>query len=124
PVSLLRSAYTNQDVTVLVGVTGDVRGVVLYCLSAQTACKFAEQMLGQQVPEFDDLAQSGIAELGNVITGAAGVHLAEAGFTFNITPPTLLIGNGTMVSTVDLPRLVIPVKTEHGPLEIHVALQR
>ena len=122
-VYLHRSAYTSQEVTVLIGVTGQVRGIVLYCLSQQTACAIAAAILGQEVPEFDELAQSGIAEIGNVITGTASVYLAEAGFTSTITPPTLLIGQGTMVSTIDLPRLVIPILTELGTIEIHVALQ-
>lgn len=120
---LHRSAYTSQDVTVLIGVTGQVNGIVLYSLSKLTACNIAAHILDQPFPEFDDLAQSGVAEIGNVITGTAGIHLSEAGFTTNISPPTVLVGSGTMVSTIDLPRLVIPLTTMAGPIEIHVALQ-
>ncbi|GIW07722.1 MAG: chemotaxis protein CheX [Dehalococcoidia bacterium] len=121
-VSLCRSAYTTHDVTVLVGVTGDIQGLVLYGLAEEAACAMAAVILGQDVSELDDLAQSGIAELGNSITAAAGVYLEEAGYHSTMTPPTLLLGKGTMISTIDLPRLVVPITCELGALDIHIAL--
>jgi chemotaxis protein CheX len=80
-------------------------------------------MMGQEFAEFDDLAQSGIAEIGNVITGRAAVLLAEAGFTSDLTPPMLLLGRGTMINTLDMQRLIIPLETEFGAIEIQVALK-
>jgi chemotaxis protein CheX len=118
-----KSAYTTDEVTALLGVTGAVAGMVLYSMSEDTARGIVAKMLGQEFPEFDALAQSGIAELGNVITGRAGVLLAEAGYPSNITPPALVIGKGTMVTTLDLNRLVFPLQTVIGPLEIQVVLK-
>jgi chemotaxis protein CheX len=120
---LQKSAYTTDEVTALLGVTGAVAGMVLYSMSEETARAIVAKMLGQEFPEFDALAQSGIAELGNVITGRAGVLLAEAGYPSNITPPALVIGKGTMVTTLDLNRLVFPLETELGTLEIQVVLK-
>ncbi len=120
--STTRSAYTTEDVSVLIGVHGEVRGMVLYCLSEKTASNIAAIVLSQEVPELDEFAQSGIAEISNVITGTAGRYLAEAGFSANISPPTLLIGRGTMVSTANLNRLIIPLNTELGAFEVHIAL--
>ena len=71
----------------------------------------------------DALAQSGIAEIGNVITGRAAVLLSEAGFPSDLAPPMLLIGRGTMISTLDVQRLVIPMETEFGNIEIQAALK-
>jgi chemotaxis protein CheX len=92
-------------------------------MSQTTALGIVSRMLGQDVTEFDALAQSGIGELGNVITGRAGVLLAEAGFASNITPPALVIGKGTMITTLDLNRLVFPLETEVGDLEVQVVLK-
>lgn len=122
-IRLQKSAYTTDEVTALVGVTGAVNGMVLYSLSEQTAMGIVGRMLGQEFTEFDELAQSGIGEMGNVITGRAGVLLAEAGYPSNITPPALVIGKGTMVTTLDLNRLVFPLETEVGTLEIQVVLK-
>jgi chemotaxis protein CheX len=118
-----KSAYTTDEVTALVGVAGAVNGIVLYSMSEATAKRIVSRMLGEDVAEFDALAQSGIGELGNVITGRAGVLLAEAGFPSNITPPALVMGRGTMVTTLDLNRFVFPLETEVGTLEIHVVLK-
>ena len=120
---LHKSSLTTDEVTAVVGVTGDVRGIVLYSMSESTALGIVSKLLGQDVHEFDALAQSGIGELGNVITGRAGVLLAEAGFASNITPPAVVIGKGTMITTLDLNRLVFPLQTPVGELEIQVVLK-
>lgn len=120
---LEKSSVTTNEVTAMVGVTGNVSGLVLYSMSEATALGIVSRMLGQELTEFDALAQSGIGELGNVITGRAGVLLAEAGYASNITPPALVIGKGTMITTLDLNRLVFPLETEVGGLEIQVVLK-
>ena len=68
-------------------------------------------------------AKSGIGEIGNVITGREAVLLAEAGFPSDLAPPMLIVGRGTMVSTLDVQRLVIPLETEVGRIDVQVALR-
>lgn len=118
-----KSAFTTDEVTALLCVTGTVSGMVLYSMSQATALAILSRMLGSQVEDFDAVAQSGIGELGNVITGRAGVLLAHAGYPSNITPPALVIGKGTMVTTLDLNRLILPLETEAGNLEVQVVLK-
>lgn len=122
-VRLQKSAITTDEVTALVGVTGTVSGLVLYSMSLATAVALASRMMGQEFQELDALAQSGIGELGNVITGRAGVLLSEAGYPSNITPPALVVGRGTMVTTLDLNRLVFTLQTEVGDLEVQLVLR-
>ena len=117
------SAVTTDEITALVGVTGTLNGLVLYSMSQATALGIVSRMIGKQFDEFDALAQSGIGELGNVITGRAGILLSEAGYPSNITPPALVMGKGTMITTLDLHRLVFPLQTEVGSLEIQVVLK-
>jgi chemotaxis protein CheX len=120
---LQKSAFTTDEITALVGVTGTVSGMVLYSMSQATALSIVSRLMGQRFEEFDALAQSGIGELGNVITGRAGVLLSEAGYPSNITPPALVVGKGTMVTTLDLNRLVFPLELEDGGLEVQVVLK-
>ncbi len=77
---LQKSACTTDEVTAVVGVTGTVSGLVLYSMSQTTALGIVSRVMGRSFEELDELAQSGIGELGNVITGRAGVLLSEAGF--------------------------------------------
>jgi chemotaxis protein CheX len=122
-IGLQRSAYTSDDVTAVVAVTGDVAGMVLFAMSTPTALAMVSKMMGQDFEEFDALAQSGIAEIGNVITGRAASLLSEVGFPSELAPPMLLVGRGTMISTLDVQRLVIPLETELGNMEVQVALK-
>jgi chemotaxis protein CheX len=120
---LQKSAITTDEVTALVGVAGTVRGMVLYSMSEATALGIVSRVMGKQFAELDGVAQSGIGELGNVITGRAGVLLSEAGYPSNITPPALVLGKGTMVTTLELNRLIFPLETEMGNLDIQVVLK-
>jgi chemotaxis protein CheX len=122
-IGLQRSAYTSDEVTAVVAVTGEVAGIVLFAMTETTARAMVSKMMGQEFPEFDALAQSGIAEIGNVITGRAAVLLSEAGFASDLAPPMLIVGCGSMISTLDVQRLVIPMVTEFGEIEIQVALK-
>lgn len=118
-----RSACTSNDVTVMISMVGQVRGIVLYSISEHTGIQIVSKIMGQPFAEFDQLAQSGIAELGNVITGQASRRLAEAGFQADILPPTLVMGKGTLISTLDFQRLVVPLRTPLGDLLINLALR-
>ena len=122
-IGLQRSAYTSDDVTAVVAVAGEISGMVMFAMTEETARAMVSRMMGQEFPEFDQLAQSGIAEIGNVITGRAAILLAEAGFPSDLAPPMLLVGRNTMISTLDVQRLVIPLETELGKIEIQVALK-
>ena len=123
PLSFESSADTPDDVTVMLICKGQtVRGVVLYTMSEKTALTIVSRILKQPFWEFDELAQSGVSELGNVITGRAGILLAEAGIEVTISTPVLLVGKGTLISTLDFKRLLIPMHTSLGNIQIHLAL--
>lgn len=125
PLQLEKFAYVTDDVTVILSMVGELEGMVFYSMSEQTAVFLASVMLGEGFDEFDGLAQSGIAELGNVITGRASVKLSKTGFHANISPPTLLLGSGATISTLDVPRIKVPLEGENGStLTIHLALRQ
>ena len=120
--SLAKGPYTTDDVTVAISLVGDIFGTVFYSLDLYTALHLVSGILGEKFHELDVLAQSGIAELGNVITGRASVKLSQTGFESTISPPTLMIGKGAMISTLELPRLIVPLSGEPGAMVIHLAL--
>jgi chemotaxis protein CheX len=120
---LEKEPYVTEDVTVIISLIGRVEGNVFYSMSRQTALALASRVLGETLTKFDILAQSGIAEIGNVITGRASVKLSEAGYESTISPPTLLQGRGAIISTLDYARLIVPLEGECGRLTIHLALR-
>jgi len=122
-VTVENAAYTSQEVTVLLSVVGDIQGIVLYSMDTSMALAMVSLMLGEEQAEFDELAQSGIAEMGNVITGVVTTYLAEAGYRCSISVPTLIVGKGMMLSTLDFKRMVVPLTTTLGNMSIHIALR-
>lgn len=122
-VALHRSPYAARDVTVTLSLIGQVEGTVLYGLSTDTALRLVSQIMGEPIDELDDLAQSGIAELGNVMTGRASIKLAQAGYDCTISIPTVILGSNTRISTLDVQRLALPLQTQYGDIEIDLALR-
>jgi len=117
------SMTTQEDVTVLIGVTGQLQGVVMYSLSERTARNLVSTMLNERIPVFNDMVESAIAEMGNVISGIASAELEAAGYICKIAPPTMIQGRGVIISTINIKRLVIPLGTPLGELKISVALR-
>ncbi|MDA8189382.1 MAG: chemotaxis protein CheX [Dehalococcoidales bacterium] len=122
-VSAQNTPYTTQRITTLIGVTGSIEGVMMFGLSEETAKLLVSRMIGQEIDNFDDLAQSGIAEMGNVIAGTAMTSLSAKGLTCNISPPTVIVGSGVTISTLNVARLVIPLITSCGLVEMQLALK-
>jgi chemotaxis protein CheX len=79
--------------------------------------------MDQEFLEFDDLARSGVAELGNVITGQATIKLSQAGYASQISPPTIIEGRDIEISTLDFQRVVVPLNTDVGLVTVHLGLR-
>lgn len=121
--SLEKSALTTNDVTVMIHLIGQVHGTVLYGMSTTTGLAIVSRILEQEFKDFDNLAQSGVAEMGNVISGLATVKLSQAGFQSTISTPSLVIGKGIEISTLDFARIVVPLTTEVGEIAVHLAVR-
>jgi chemotaxis protein CheX len=122
-ISLHKSALTTDDITVLINLIGDVYGVVMYGMPTATGLGMVSRIMEQEFAELNSLAQSGVAELGNVISGQATIRFSEAGYKSNISPPMVLTGKGTTISTLDFPRIVVPLTTQYGEFTVHLALK-
>ena len=118
-----RGEFAAGEVTAVVGVTGALSGAVMYRMSEQTALAIVGRMMGQQFTELDALARSGVGELGNVITGRAGVLLEKGGISADIAPPMLIVGRGGQLSSLEIPRLVVPLETSAGDIDLQIALR-
>lgn len=121
--TLQKSALTTDDITVLINLIGDVFGIVMYSMPTSTGLNFVSKMMGQEFSELDSLAQSGVAELGNVISGRATIKFSQAGYKADISTPTVVTGKGIEISTLDFPRIVVPLETGLGLITVHLALR-
>jgi chemotaxis protein CheX len=124
PLQMLERGATSQQVNITVGLTGDIVGHIIYGLSLDTAARIASAMLEQPVDSFDQLAASAIGELANMISGNGLLHLFDAGFVCDVTPPSVISGLDVEFNTLAIPALVVPLLTEQGELYLTIGLRK
>ncbi|MEZ4520592.1 MAG: chemotaxis protein CheX [Thermomicrobiales bacterium] len=122
-VSVVNGDVDGHDLTILIAVTGAMEGLMAYALDAPVACGMASAMMGEEFTELDEIVQSGVAEIGNVISGRAMMSLADLGMETHIAPPVLLLGHDTRISTLNIPRLLVPIELEFGTIMMYIALK-
>ncbi|BDG61377.1 chemotaxis protein CheX [Caldinitratiruptor microaerophilus] len=121
-VTIQNSPLMSDDVTVLIGVVGRVKGIVLYSMSEKTAKEIVGAIINEPVRVLDSMVESAVGELGNVITGRASMELEKLECPVTIAPPSVVVGKNTVISTLQIRRLVIPLVTQYGDIVVHVAL--
>lgn len=73
------NSVESLGVTVIIGMTKDLRGSVAYNMSEATAMTIASTMMGgMPVAQFDELPQSAISELVNMVTANSAIRFAAA----------------------------------------------
>ena len=83
----------DSGVSVIVGFTKQIRGNVVYNMTEDTAKFIAStMMMGMPVENFDEMAQSAISELSNMLTANTATHIAGLGLEVDISTPSLSIG--------------------------------
>jgi chemotaxis protein CheX len=123
-VTLKKPPASTDEISIIIGVTGQIQGVVMIVMNRQTALSIVGKITGERYTDFDELAQSAVAEMANVISGRGGIALASLGRDTTISPPAVLVGNnGGAVSTLDIPIYAIPLESSCGIIEIQVALK-
>lgn len=122
---LKTSPYTGETISIIIGVTGDIKGQVIFSLNVNSACSIASKMMmGMPVPEMDELAKSAISELTNMILGNTATLFYNGGINIDITPPSLLMGQNIQISTTKTQTICIPLQLSDGNnFEIDVSLQ-
>lgn len=122
---LKTSPYTGETISIIIGVTGDIKGQVIFSLNINSACAIASKMMmGMPVLEMDELAKSAISELTNMILGNTATLFYNGGITIDITPPSLLMGQNIQISTTKMQTICIPLQLGDGNnFEIDVSLQ-
>lgn len=122
--TLTKGGSLAHEITSVIGLIGDLSGVFLISVSTEYAFSFFREVVGVEATEVDEVVLSGIAELSNTIAGRAAIALEEIGLRMDISPPLLIKGKGASLSTLDLPRVAVPLKTDLGDLVMEVAVIR
>lgn len=112
----------NDGVVIVVGIVGEIKGNVVYCLELECAKKIAStMMMGMPVIEFDDMAQSALSELSNMLTANAATSFAEMGISLDISTPTLLYGEKISVKMNSDKVLCIELIADTIPIHVNIS---
>ena len=122
--SLETSYYTTEEVTALIGLAGEIEGTAMYGTSRSTVRRMVEAVTGTLPPIFDEISESAFAEFGNVVSGRASMLFEQQGWRCTISPPTVIIGRGTIISNAGIQRLIVPLHTSLGDMHLAVALRK
>lgn len=88
-----------SGIALTVGIVGEKKGNVVYVLSINSAKKIAStMMMGMPVEEFNDMAQSAISELSNLLSANASINFSKQGINTDISVPALMYGENIEVS--------------------------
>ena len=117
------SPVPTKDISIIIGVTGVVRGQIVYSMDDNVAYAVAKAMLPGKLPaELKTHINGAVSELANIITGQASIILAGENQKIDITPPAIFIGGGGRMDFLSLKTICLSFLSEIGSFEINIAL--
>lgn len=114
----------SAGISVIVGFTKQIRGNVVYNMSDEAARFIASKMMmGMPVPVFDEMAQSAISEMSNMLTANAATNITALGYDVDISTPSLSIGEGYEIKISQDQYLAVEMELGGAILELNIAVE-
>ncbi len=115
---------TKNEVNIIIGLVGDIKGNVVLSMQEKTAMNIASKMMGGlPVNEFDLMPKSALCELTNMVSGRSVSELEKIGVLTNITPPTLIHGRNLISLISQVETLVVNFTADEGDIELNIATE-
>jgi uncharacterized protein (DUF342 family)/CheY-specific phosphatase CheX len=113
------------DITALIGLSGPVRGNVALTFPKETVLAIVNRMLDSRAKVVDNIVADGVAELVNMVAGAAKKKLSSAdGPPVDLGLPTVLSGNGYIVQHPSKSIwFEVPFTSDLGPFTLQVTFE-
>ncbi len=117
-------AAVEQEVAVLIKLTGDISGAILFTFPQSTTLEIVKLMSGMEMTKLDSFVTSALGEVSNIISGNAVTHFSQANYQCDILPPQIVVKeSGAAGIFENQPTLTLPLQTEAGTLKLQIALQ-
>lgn len=81
--------FSEHELDIVIGVTGDLEGEVIYRFPHQTSLEIVKIMSSMEFDKVDDFVISAMSELSNIISGNVLSILSDQDLTCDILPPRL-----------------------------------
>ena len=118
------SPTPSMDISIMIGITGDITGQVIYSMELHTVRKIADALAPglsdeQLKHEYNDI----IGELANMITGNAMNLFASNAKVIDITTPTVIEGKNLNINMLKQVTLGVNLYSPMGQIELNIALK-
>jgi chemotaxis protein CheX len=120
---VVKDMVPSNDASVLLGVTGDLKGSILFSFTTDMTLEMVKIMSGMEMSEIDSFVSSALGEVANIIGGNAVTKLSEHKYICDIVPPQVFVGQHKSLSMASGKSLVLPLKTEIGEFDINIFLK-
>lgn len=115
----------SKGVTILIGMTKQVKGNVAYNMTDATARKIAStMMMGMPVDQLDEMAQSALSELVNMVTANAAIAFSNKGLAVDISPPSLVVGQNFKAKVSNSKFIALELLVDSELLEINIGVEQ
>lgn len=121
--SLKEAVFTEDELLILMGITGEMKGQAILDFNIPGALEIATKMCMMPMTELNELSESAICELCNMILGNTATLFSVKGIGIDITPPTICTGNVSFNSAFAA-NICLPVIYEgHEIFQINIAIK-
>lgn len=128
-INLTRKNLTRKNapvpslpISIVIGITGAVRGQVVYSVDSHFAMQVTKSMLpNKSEAEMRELLNSAVSEIANMITGQSSIVLAGENDLIHLTPPAVFTGKEMRVDFLAIPTICLSMVSEFGDIEINIA---
>ena len=118
---LKKSPQKFNDILVNIGITGDIKGQVIFGFKYSTFFNIAGKMMMSNIKEVNEMSKSAVGELVNMIMGHTSTSFSNNNVITDITTPVIYEGKIDMTSSLQF--LCIPFEIEDSLLEIFLTLE-
>lgn len=117
------TSFKDDSLIIMLGVTGAVKGQAILSLAVPVALDIASKMCMMPMTELNEIAESAVSELGNMILGNTATVFSTKGILIDITPPMMCRGPVSFTNTYST-NICVPLIYEDGKtIEINVAMK-
>lgn len=113
---------SSKEANVILGVTGDLKGTVLFSFPKPMTLEMVRIMSGMEMKNIDNFVSSALGEVANIIGGNAVTNLTGCDYICDIVPPQVIIGDYKSISMVNEKALQLSLDTDIGEFDINIFL--
>ncbi|MCR1897548.1 chemotaxis protein CheX [Irregularibacter muris] len=122
-VAVVEDMVSSKDASVVLGVTGDLHGTILFSFPKDMTLEMIKIMSGMEINTLDSFASSALGEVANIIGGNALTILTENNYICDIAPPQIFVGEYKSFSMANEKALLLSLVTLIGEFDIHIFLK-